>query len=65
MFGQVFVLCVPQSLAYGQLSGLGAVFGLYTSTFPLFVYFVLGSSRHLSIGTRYATRFNSKYLSNE
>ena len=46
----VLAMCVPQSLAYGQLTGLGAVFGLYTTTFPLFVYFILGTSRQLSVG---------------
>lgn len=46
----VLSMCVPQSLAYGQLTGLGAVFGIYTTTFPLFIYFVLGTSRQLSLG---------------
>lgn len=47
----VFLTCVPRSLASGQASGLGTIYGEYTSTFAPFIYFLFGSSRHLAVGT--------------
>lgn len=47
----VCVMHIPQGMAYGMLSGLPAVYGLYSSVFPVFVYFFFGSSRHISVGT--------------
>ena len=46
----VFVMGIPQAMAYGMLSGLGAVHGLYTCTFPTLLYFFFGTSRHLAFG---------------
>ena len=46
----VGVLLIPQSLAYSTLAGLPAVYGLYTSIIPLFVYGLLGSSTKLQLG---------------
>lgn len=48
----VFVMGIPQGMANGILSSYGAVYGLYTSTFPTFIYFFLGTSRHLALGTK-------------
>lgn len=46
----VFVMASPQGLAYGILTGLGPVYGLYTCTFPVVMYIFLGSSKHLAVG---------------
>ena len=37
-------------LAYGQLANLDPVYGLYSSFFPVIVYFFFGTSRHISLG---------------
>lgn len=46
----VWALLVPQALAYGQLTGLPAVHGLYAALGALALYGVLGTSRHLNVG---------------
>ena len=46
----VWALLVPQALAYGQLSGLPAVHGLYAALGALTLYGLYGTSRHLNVG---------------
>lgn len=46
----VFVLLIPQGMAYSIVAGLPPVYGLYAAAFPPFIYAMLGTSRHLSLG---------------
>ncbi|XP_043925149.1 sulfate transporter [Protopterus annectens] len=46
----VGILLVPQSIAYSLLASQEPVFGLYTSFFACLIYFLLGTSRHISVG---------------
>ena len=46
----VFILMIPQSMSYAILAGMPPIYGLYSSTFPVLVYFLLGGSRQLSMG---------------
>lgn len=47
----VSIMHIPQGLAYGVLAHAGAINGLYVSAFPALVYFFMGTSRHVSVGT--------------
>ncbi|XP_040199482.1 chloride anion exchanger-like [Rana temporaria] len=44
------LVAVLQGLAYALLANVSPGYGLYTSFFPVVVYFFLGTSRHISAG---------------
>jgi len=46
----VALVLIPQSMAYAQLAGLPAYFGLYAAFLPPMVAALFGSSRQLATG---------------
>ncbi|XP_072025146.1 sulfate transporter-like [Amphiura filiformis] len=47
----VGVVNIPQGMAFSLLASLAPVYGLYVSFFPVLIYFLMGTSRHISVGT--------------
>lgn len=48
----VAVMHIPQGMAYALLGNLPPVVGIYMAFFPVFVYFLFGTSKHVSIGEK-------------
>ncbi len=46
----VGIMNIPQSMAYSILATLDPINGLYMSFFPLIIYALFGSSRHITVG---------------
>ncbi|KAM5193408.1 sulfate anion transporter 1 [Mantella aurantiaca] len=44
------IILVPQAIAYSLLAGLKPIYSLYTSFFANLIYFIMGTSRHVSVG---------------
>ncbi|XP_061401895.1 prestin [Musca vetustissima] len=47
----VAIMHIPHGMAYGLLAGVSPGSGLYMAIFPTLVYMILGTSKHISIGT--------------
>lgn len=47
----VAIMHIPHGMAYGILAGVSPGNGLYMAIFPCLVYMILGTSKHISIGT--------------
>jgi hypothetical protein len=44
------LLRIFAGLAYAMLAQIDAISGIYTAFFPVFIYILLGTSRHISMG---------------
>jgi len=47
----VGIMHIPQGLAFAMLASLPPVTGLYTAIIPVLVYMIMGTSKHLSVGS--------------
>lgn len=47
----VAIMHIPHGMAYGLLANVPPASGMYMAIFPALVYMVLGTSKHISIGT--------------
>ena len=48
-------LAIPETMGYATMAGMPVITGLYTIVIPIFLFALLGSSRHLVVGADSAT----------
>ena len=48
-------LAIPETMGYASIAGMPVITGLYTILFPLLLFAIFGSSRHLVVGADSAT----------
>ena len=46
----VGIVLIPQAMAYSVIAGLPPIYGLYACIFPLLLYPLFGSSKHVAVG---------------
>lgn len=51
----VAAVCLPVGIAYAEIAGVPAVYGIYSAIVPLLIYALFGSSRQLIVGPDAAT----------
>lgn len=47
----VAIMHIPQGMAYSLLGGVPPIVGIYMAFFPVLLYVLMGTSRHVSMGT--------------
>lgn len=47
----VAIMHIPHGLSYSSLAMVDPIVGLYMAVFPVFIYMIMGTSRHISLGT--------------
>lgn len=47
----VAVMHIPQGMAYAMLAAVPPVVGIYMAFFPVLIYVIMGTSKHVSMGT--------------
>ncbi|XP_034913268.1 probable sulfate transporter 3.5 isoform X2 [Populus alba] len=47
----ITTLAIPQGISYAKLAEIPPIIGLYSSFVPALVYAILGSSKHVAVGT--------------
>ena len=49
-------LAIPETMGYASMAQMPVITGLYTLVIPVFLFAILGSSRHLVVAADSATR---------
>jgi len=61
----IAVMHIPQGMGYAILAGVDPIVGIYMAVFPVAMYFFVGTSRHISLGTLAITTLMTGRIVNE